>query len=63
MINWPDSEEDDILEEGKDIVEQLLCHNPYERLGSSVTGGQYNIICVPLVHCTYMYIVCIPLMY
>ena len=39
-INWPEGEEDDIADEGKDIVELLLCHNPEERLGSSATGGQ-----------------------
>lgn len=40
MINWPENAEDDIPEEGKDIVEQLLCHDPQERLGSSAQGGK-----------------------
>ena len=39
MINWPDAEDDDIPDEGKDIVEQLLCYDPYSRLGSSTRGG------------------------
>ena len=39
VINWPDAEDDDIPPEGKDIVEQLLCHDPYSRLGSSTCGG------------------------
>ncbi|XP_064387144.1 microtubule-associated serine/threonine-protein kinase 2-like isoform X2 [Halichondria panicea] len=39
VINWPDAEDDDIPPEGKDIVEQLLCHDPYSRLGSSTRGG------------------------
>ena len=39
MINWPEGEEEDIAEEGKDLVEQLLCHDPQERLGSSAIGG------------------------
>ena len=40
VINWPEGAEDDIAEEGKEIVELLLQHNPEERLGSSATGGQ-----------------------
>ena len=39
VINWPDGAEDDIADEGKEIVELLLQHNPEERLGSSATGG------------------------
>jgi len=39
VINWNDAEDDDIPDEGKDIVEQLLCHDPYSRLGSSTRGG------------------------
>lgn len=42
VINWPDGAEDDIADEGKEIVEHLLQHNPEERLGSSSTGGQYK---------------------
>ena len=42
VINWPEGAEDDIADEGKDIVELLLQHNPELRLGSSATGGQYS---------------------
>jgi len=38
-INWAEGEEDDICETAKDIVQQFLCHNPDERLGSSIRGG------------------------
>ena len=38
-INWSEGEEDDICETAKDMVQQLLCHNPDERLGSSIRGG------------------------
>lgn len=47
-INWPDVEDVDIPDEGKDIVEQLLCHDPYSRLGASTRGGGaccYGNIC------------------
>lgn len=39
QIEWPIEEDEDITEEAKDIVAQLLCHDAMERLGSSAMGG------------------------
>ena len=41
-INWPEGEEDDISDTAKDIVQQLLCFFPDERLGSSIRGGRLS---------------------
>lgn len=38
-IKWPDAEDDDVPPEAKDIVENLLCIDPFYRLGSNVAGG------------------------
>ena len=46
-IYWPEPEpDDDVPDIAKDIVEQLLCHDPARRLGSAARGG----VCV----CMYM---------
>ncbi len=40
QINWPEgAEEEDFPEDVRDIVEQLLCYDPYYRLGSAARGG------------------------
>ena len=41
-ICWPDpaeSEEEEVPDVARNIVEQLLCHDPAMRLGSSARGG------------------------
>lgn len=43
VIQWPESEEDDIPPEGKAIVEELLCNDPYYRLGGALMGGVQGV--------------------
>lgn len=38
-ICWPDPDEEEVPVVARNIVEQLLCHDPIMRLGSSARGG------------------------
>jgi len=42
-VTWPDAEEDDIPPEAKDMIESLLCVEPFYRLGSTVSGGAFGV--------------------
>ena len=40
---WPDTEEDDIPMEAKDMIESLLCVDAFYRLGCNVSGGVIGV--------------------
>ena len=42
-IAWADEEEDDVPAEAKDIIENLLCIDPFNRLGSNYSGGVVGV--------------------
>ena len=39
VIAWAEGDDDDVPPEGKQITEQLLCHDPLLRLGAPFQGG------------------------
>lgn len=43
IIAWPDAEDDDVPADAKAIIEELLCNDPYYRLGGSFMGGVQGV--------------------